>query len=106
MQLSSIIKRLKETGVLDAIIEGRALEQRLVSRGLINPSVAWCPWDGTQRVLFDGGDSWEVRIKPQPREWWIAIDKADGDVMSGSIRPFVSTRENWEVIHVIEDFKK
>ena len=98
--LAQQIKRLKDNGIFDAIIEGLPLEQRLVSRGLINPSVAWCPWDGTQRVLFDGGDSWEVRIKPQPREFWL-VGHGKGQPYSVWFYPPIGKVDN-EVIHVIE----
>jgi hypothetical protein len=102
MQLSSIIKNLKDSGIIDAIIEGRPIEQRCVCGHDHSIPNGWHPWTGSQTVLLDGGDKWEVRVARKPREWWLRL--CDHHSAVYCVQP--STINNCcEIVHVIEDMK-
>jgi len=96
--LAVIIKRLKDTGILDAVICGKELQQRLIGLG------GWCPWDGSNKTLFDDR-LWEIRIKPARRSWWIAWCPRHG--LQPRVFDSYPNKEcaDCEIVHVIENVR-
>lgn len=56
--------------VIQAWIEGKTIEFRIA------PQAPWLIYDAPSCPGFT--ENWEWRIRPAPREFWIAFGKADG----------------------------
>jgi hypothetical protein len=102
-QLSQILKHLKDTGLIDAIIESKPLEQRR-KKDIYQPPEHWDPWEGSISILFDTA-SWEVRVRRTPREWWLAWCLNHGASIKVSKELPVKECQACQIVHVIEDMK-
>jgi hypothetical protein len=101
-QLSQILKHLKDTGIIDAIIENKPIEQRCMAGHDYMIPDGWHPWAGSQTILLDGGNSWEVRVRPQPREWWIWVCPKHQPQYRVASWPIQKECDECKVIHAIE----
>lgn len=105
MTITEKTKDLLQRGIFQAIADGKELEQRIKcgcdGREEFPYSREWHSWQHSITILFD--DGWAVRVKPKPREFWIASCPKHGPIHKVfSNHPPKSECEHCEITHVIE----
>jgi hypothetical protein len=95
MNAGEYLKSLMDAGFIQAAINGK-LEVRY-------PLKDWRNWDESVTVLFD--PSWEKRIKPEPREWWITWCPNDGPQARVFYKQPIKQCPECEIVHVREVFE-